>query len=117
MDGKVSITTQRQPESWLVLVEGDLAAGACASLQRRVRETTLLCREQRCSTIVVDLQRVDFVDSTAVGVLLEARSLLEVLGIRLVLTGARRGVRRTLKVLGLGDLMVERGNGARRPGP
>jgi anti-sigma B factor antagonist len=51
------------------------------------------------SSIVVDLAEVEFVDSTALGVLLEARSRLGAEG--LALAGPRLEIRRALEVSGL----------------
>lgn len=51
------------------------------------------------SRIVIDLAEVDFVDSTALGVLLEARSRLGADG--LALAGPRLEIRRALEVSGL----------------
>jgi anti-sigma B factor antagonist len=49
--------------------------------------------------IVIDLAEVDFVDSTALGVLIEARGRLD--GGELLLAGPRLETRRTLQVSGL----------------
>jgi anti-sigma B factor antagonist len=48
--------------------------------------------------VVLDMSNVDFIDSTALGVLIEARSKL---GLRLVLAALRLETRRTLQVSGL----------------
>jgi anti-sigma B factor antagonist len=53
----------------------------------------------RPQRVVVDLGEVDFVDSTALGALIEARKRLS--SARLVLAAPGRDVRRTLEVAGL----------------
>jgi anti-sigma B factor antagonist len=64
-----------------------------------VREALLQALESRPTKVVVDLTDVDFVDSTALGVLVEARSRLG--GTGLLLVGPQHGTRRTLQVSGL----------------
>ena len=65
----------------------------------QVREALLEALDSRPTRVVVDLSEVDFVDSTALGVLVEARSRLG--GIGLLLAGPQRETRRTLQVSGL----------------
>jgi anti-sigma B factor antagonist len=64
-----------------------------------VREALTEALEAAPTRIVVDLSEVDFVDSTALGVFIEARSRLG--RSELVLAGPRHETRRTLQVSGL----------------
>lgn len=64
-----------------------------------LRDALLQALDSKPTRVVVDLTDVHFVDSTALGVLVEARSTLG--GIGLLLAGPRHETRRTLQVSGL----------------
>jgi anti-sigma B factor antagonist len=64
-----------------------------------VREALLAACEESPQRLVVDLSEVNFIDSTALGVLIEARSKLGRPG--LVLASPQLETRRTLQVSGL----------------
>jgi anti-sigma B factor antagonist len=65
-----------------------------------VRETLVELAGGKPERIVVDLSRVDFIDSTALGVLIEARTKLENRR-AFLLAAPRRETRRALEVSGL----------------
>jgi anti-sigma B factor antagonist len=65
-----------------------------------VREALLECAARDPERVVVDLSDVDFLDSTALGVLVETRSRLPNRR-ALLLAGARPEARRALEVSGL----------------
>jgi anti-sigma B factor antagonist len=56
-------------------------------------------------TVVVDLHRVTFMDSSGLNALAQARRRAERSGIRLVVTGAASIVRQALEITGLGELL------------
>ena len=64
-----------------------------------VREALLRCCEESPDRLIVDLSAVRFIDSTALGVLIEARAKLGQDGLRLASPGPE--TRRTLQVSGL----------------
>ncbi len=64
-----------------------------------VREALIGCTEESPDRLVVDLSGVNFIDSTALGVLIEARSKLGRDG--LALAAPQLDTRRTLQVSGL----------------
>lgn len=66
----------------------------------RVREELLACCAERPERVVVDLAEVTFVDSTALGVLIEASSRLHD-GRSLVLAAPSLETRRALQISGL----------------
>ena len=59
------------------------------------------------STVVIDLQRVTFIDSAGIGALVRARNQLSAAGNDLVLTRPPSNIRRLFEVTGLSDWFRE----------
>jgi anti-sigma B factor antagonist len=81
----------------VVAVEGDLDLSSAPVLKRVLVERL----NTGCNHVVIDLRRVRFVDSTALGVLVGIRQRLEP-DDRLALAGPPAPVQRTIEVSGLG---------------
>lgn len=72
-----------------------------------VRKTLLALTDEQPERFVIDLSKVEFIDSTALGSLVEAKRLVESRGSSLYLAAPGVNVRRTLGISGLdGHLRV-----------
>jgi anti-sigma B factor antagonist len=86
----------------VVLVAGELDIGTAAPL----RDALLDLGDRGATPIVVDLAGVDFIDSSGVSLLVEAKQRADAAGKELVLRQPTPRVMRVLEVTGLVDLFV-----------
>ncbi|MDT4894565.1 MAG: anti-sigma factor antagonist [Pseudonocardiales bacterium] len=97
----LSLGTQREVGRCVVSVAGDLDIGSVPSL-RRVADAELASPD--CSTLVLDVRELAFLDSTGIGYWVELRTTAEALGKSFSLESVPHSVRRLLTIGGLADL-------------
>jgi anti-anti-sigma factor len=86
----------------VVLVAGELDFGTAAPL----RDALVDLGDRGTTPIVVDLARVEFIDSSGVSLLVQAKQRADAVGNELVLRQPASRVLRVLEVTGLVDLFV-----------
>jgi anti-anti-sigma factor len=84
----------------VVTVVGDLDLSRCARLRAALLEAS-----EAQSEVVLDLARVGFLDSAAIGVIVGAKRRLASTGKELRLVNVLGGPLRVLTMLGLGELL------------
>jgi anti-anti-sigma factor len=87
-----------------IRLDGDLDITSSPLLQTVVDQVLASRRIPRCRYLVVDMSGVGFADASGISPLLLARAVLARRGGRVELRFCRRGVRRLLRILDLGDL-------------
>jgi anti-sigma B factor antagonist len=97
----LSIQTSRDDGQAHVAVEGEIDLSTCGEL----REAVLTCAEG-AERLLLDLQRVEFIDTTGLGTLLELRSTLQAKGVLFEIFAADGPVRQAVDVTGLGHLLA-----------
>ena len=85
------------------MIEGELDLAAAPGLKWSLLEA----QRSGCEDLVLDLSKVDFMDSTALGVLVAVRRGLE--GQRMALVGLQPDVQRLLAITGLEDTFATYG--------
>jgi anti-sigma B factor antagonist len=102
MEPAIALAVEHQDGGAVVTVDGDLEFGTAASLR-----TTLIDLSQRgCDPLVVDLGGLDFIDSTGLSLLVQAKQRIESQGHRFVLRNPTQRVRRVLEISGLAELFT-----------
>jgi anti-sigma B factor antagonist len=97
----LSITEERTSNRWIrLLVTGEIDVFTAPKL----RESLLpLCQEGE--TVIVDLSKVDYIDSTGLGVFVGAYKIQQTAAGKMVLTGVNRRLSRLFRITGLNDLI------------
>jgi len=90
------IAVEQRDGAWVVRLGGELDLYNADAVREALREVA----GKRPARLVVDLEEVDFIDSTALGALIEARSTLGGSG-TLLLAAPAHETRRALQVSGL----------------
>ncbi|MFD1427086.1 anti-sigma B factor antagonist [Kroppenstedtia sanguinis] len=104
----VSIQEKRQSEQIITLiVSGEVDAYTAPQLRERLMP---LC--QKIGEVRLDLSQVEYMDSTALGVLIGAYKQLRARQGRLVLTGMSPRLKRLFRITGLTEVMDIEENGA-----
>jgi anti-anti-sigma factor len=101
MSQPLSIQIESKTSALVVRLEGDASAGNSTGLDRQVREVIV----RQPGLVLVDLSRVSFISSTAVGLLAHLQRGIEQSGGRLFLTGPSRQVREVIDRCRIGDLL------------
>lgn len=96
-DVGLSLSVERNGADAVVMVGGELEFGTAAPL----RTTLLDLAHDGAGTLVLDLGSVEFIDSTGISLLVQAKQRLEAQGSRLVLRQPAPRVVRVLEVAGL----------------
>lgn len=96
----LSLSVERNGEEAVVLVGGELEFGTAAPL----RTVLLDVAHDGADRLVVDLEAVEFIDSTGISLLVQAKQRLEAQGAQLVLRRPAHRVVRVLEIAGLRDL-------------
>jgi anti-sigma B factor antagonist len=86
-----------------VCLDGELDHLSCDQAQERLEELIA----QGCSQLVIDLSKVDFVDSTGLSVFVVVHKKLQALGGRLSIQHPRPNVAQVLDVTGLARILVD----------
>ena len=102
LEPAISISIEHEGAGAIVIVGGDLEFGTAAALR-----TTLIDLAQRGSNpLVVDLAQLDFIDSTGLSLLVQAKQRIESQGQEFVLRHPTDRVQRVLEISGLADLFT-----------
>jgi anti-sigma B factor antagonist len=102
MEPAIALVVEHQERGTVVTVAGDLEFGTAASL----RTTLIDLSQQGCNPLVVDLSGLEFIDSTGLSLLVQAKQRIESQGHQFVLRNPTDRVRRVLEISGLADLFT-----------
>ena len=91
------ITTQPTPELYVIAVEGEIDISNASKL----RDAIDLALEQPTDTVQLDFEKVAYIDSTGIGVLVGAAHRVSEAGGTLVVARPQRNVARVLGLLGV----------------
>jgi anti-anti-sigma factor len=101
MPQPLSIQIETKTTALVVRMEGDANAANAANLDRQVREVIV----RQPGLVLVDLSRVEFISSTAVGLLAHLQRGIEENGGKLYLSGPTQRVREVIERCRVGDLL------------
>jgi anti-sigma B factor antagonist len=90
------ISVEQRDGAWIVRLGGELDLYNADAVREALRDVA----GKRPQRLVLDLEEVEFIDSTALGALIEARATLAGSGV-LLLAAPARETRRALQVSGL----------------
>jgi anti-anti-sigma factor len=90
----------RAGETAVVTLAGELDMAATFRIEPELERLT---RDDEVRTLVADMEGVEFIDSSGLGLLLATEQRLRADGIRFVVANPSRGVRRMLELAGAGD--------------
>lgn len=94
---RLEISKRLDTRACVVRLEGDVDL----SVVPEIREALASAVDGGCLNVVLDLAKVDYIDSTALGLLVWVDHKLAPLGGRLILSGANKDVSRILELTGL----------------
>jgi anti-anti-sigma factor len=95
-------TAHRAGETTVVTLAGELDMAATFRLEPELERLT---REEDVSALVIDMQDVEFIDSSALGLLLATQQRLRAEGLRFLLANPSGSVRRMLELTGIADAL------------
>jgi anti-sigma B factor antagonist len=98
----IALSVEHQDRGAVVTVGGDLEFGTAASL----RSALIDLAQQGCDPLVVDLSALDFIDSTGLSLLVQAKQRIESQGHTFRLRRPTDRVRRVLEISGLAQLFT-----------
>ena len=101
MTTALSIHTSRDAGQARVAAEGEIDLSTVGEL----REAVLTCAEG-AERLLLDLERVEFIDTTGLATLLELRSTLQAAGVLFEIAATDGPVRQAVDVTGLGHLLA-----------
>jgi anti-sigma B factor antagonist len=87
----------------VVTLAGELDMAATFRLEPELERLT---RDGDVSALVIDMQDVEFMDSSALGLLLATQQRLRAEGLRFLLANPSRSVRRMLDLTGVADALT-----------
>ena len=90
-----------EPGTLTIALEGELDIATAPAFERLLNEA----ERDRWPTVVLDLRRLSFIDSSGIRALLGANDRIGRLGGRMVLRNASRDVRRTLTAIGVDSIL------------
>jgi anti-anti-sigma factor len=97
-----TLATERTEEAVVVTLAGELDMKATFALEPELERLT---QDTDARVLVVDMDGVEFMDSSVLGLLLATQQRLQAQGIRFLLANPSRGVRRILELTGAGDAL------------
>jgi anti-anti-sigma factor len=100
--GGFTFDADRSGETIVVTLGGELDMAATFRIEPELERLT---RESDVRTLVVDMDRVEFMDSSALGLLLATDQRLRAEGIRFLLANPSGSVRRMLELTGAGGAL------------
>jgi anti-sigma B factor antagonist len=98
----IALAVEHDEQGAVVRVGGDLEFGTAASL----RSALIDLAQQGCDPLIVDIQALDFIDSTGLSLLVQAKQRIEAQGQRFILRNPSTRVLRVLEISGLADLFA-----------
>jgi anti-anti-sigma factor len=101
MTTELTIQTSRDGGGARVAADGEIDLSTCGEL----RDAVLACAEG-AERLLLDLQGIDFIDTTGLATLLELRSTLQAKGVLFEILAADGPVRQAVDVTGLGHLLA-----------
>jgi anti-sigma B factor antagonist len=102
MEPTIALAVEHYDGSAVVTVGGDLEFGTAASL----RSTLIDLSQQGCDPLVIDLEALEFIDSTGLSLLVQAKQRVESQGHQFILRNPTQRVRRVLEISGLAELFT-----------
>jgi anti-anti-sigma factor len=100
-----TFATNRTGDTVVVKLAGQLDMSATFTLEPELERLT---RETAASALVVDMAGVEFMDSSALGLLLATRQRLQADDVRFGVTNPSTPVRRLLELTDAGDALLRR---------
>jgi anti-anti-sigma factor len=100
---RFTFTADRAGETVVVTLLGELDMATTFRLEPELER---LSREGDVSALVIDMQGVEFMDSSVLGLLLATQQRLRVEGIRFMLANPSGSVRRMLELTGVTDALM-----------
>jgi anti-anti-sigma factor len=101
MDDDLSISTSHEGITATVAAEGEIDLSTVGELRAAVTAAA-----EDCERLILDLTRVEFIDSTGLGGLLELRSTLRHDNVTLEIVAGDGPVRQAVEITGLGELLA-----------
>jgi anti-sigma B factor antagonist len=98
-----TFTADRAGETTVVTLGGELDMAATFRLEPELER---LSRNDDVSALVIDMQDVAFMDSSALGLLLATQHRLRAEGLRFLLANPSGSVRRMLELTGVADALA-----------
>ena len=102
VEPSLSLTVEHDGGAALVIVAGDLEFGTAA----RLHTTLIDLAQQGCDPLTVDLSQLEFIDSTGLSLLVQAKQRIESQGHEFVLRNPTERVQRVLEISGLTELFT-----------
>jgi anti-sigma B factor antagonist len=98
----ISLSVAHEDAGVVVLVGGDLEFGTAATL----RSTLIDLAQRGHNPVVVDLSQLDFIDSSGLSLLVQAKQRIESQGHEFALRNPTERVQRVLEISGLVELFT-----------
>jgi anti-anti-sigma factor len=98
----IALGVEHDGQGAVVTVNGELEFGTAAIL----RTTLLELAQEGCERVVLDISGLEFIDSTGVSLLVQAKQRLESQGHQFVLRAPAHRVLRVLEIAGLAELFT-----------
>ena len=102
MTTALTIHTSRDGGQARVAAQGEIDLSTVGEL----RDAVLRCAEG-AERLLLDLERIEFIDTTGLATLLELRSTLQARGVLFEIAAVEGPVRQAVDVTGLGHLLVD----------
>ena len=103
MSAYLNVAVREHKSSTVLHIEGELDLGS----SRQLDEVISLAQRKHPPVLVVDLEKLRFIDMAGLRVLIAARERADQEGQRLVLANLREPVRRIVNLAQVGDLLPE----------
>jgi anti-anti-sigma factor len=103
-DEQLTVTTTRDSQRVVVALSGELDVNSAPQVAEALGQ---LADGGDVATVLVDVSRLTFVDSTGLRVILAGRERLQTVGATLALDGASGVVERVLEMTGLRSLLAQ----------
>jgi anti-anti-sigma factor len=98
----IALDVEREGDTAIITVGGELEFGTAAALRSMLIELS----QQGADPVVVDIAGLEFIDSTGLSLLVQAKQRFESQGRRFVLRRPTHRVVRVLETSGLAELFV-----------
>ncbi len=91
-----------RPGSLVLILEGELDIATAPLLEEKLAEAQLLASSAACDRVIVDLDRVGFIDSTGLQILVR-QTMVDREGFQVLLTEGSEQVQRLFQLTGVRD--------------